>query len=474
MSHNHTHFASRIIIATAVVAMGLVIAPSGAHASAGVTAAASTSAKTAPGQPAFGDKGPHVVAVQTAIMRNGFTLTGGATGVFNKATKRALTSFQKVVGLKATGVVDTATAKVLKVAVASTTTVQATTTTVAATTTTIAATTTTVAATTTTAPAVVYPLTTSTLPVRGAKGDAVMAVQKALKAAGLEVRGGIDGAFGSGTTATISSFQTSKGLTASGVLDIPTAVALALIAPVAAPAPAPATVSVASTSSLLNPSSLPVRGNRGDSVRTVQNALINAGIEVKGGADGVFGGATYVALQKYQTANGLSVTGTLTTQTAVKLSLVAAPAVSISVFPVQGLCSYENTWHAPRGIERLHLGVDILAKEGNLLYAVTDGTITKVYTVGTDKLAGNGVRLTMADGTYFFYGHMQKIADGITIGTKVKAGQVVGYLGKTGGTTTPHLHLEVHPLGGAAIDPTPVVSAVDACSVTTPLAAPGA
>jgi len=469
MSHNHTHFVRRIIMATAVVSMGLVMAPTGAHASTGVVAAASTTAKTAPGQPAFGDKGPHVVAVQTAIMRNGFTLKGGATGVFNKSTQRALKSFQKVVGIKVTGVVDTATAKVLKVAAASTTTVQATTTTVAAVTTTVAP-------TTTTTPAVVYPLTTSTLPVRGAKGDAVFAVQKALKAAGLEVKGGIDGAFGSGTSSTISSFQTNKGLPVSGVLDIPTAVALALIAPVAAPAPAPApaTVSVASTSTLLNPSALPVRGNRGDAVRTLQKALIAAGIEVKGGADGVFGGATFVALQKYQTANALTVTGTLTTQTAVKLGLVAAPAVAISVFPVQGICSYENTWHAPRGTDRKHLGVDILAKEGNLLYAVADGTITKLYTVGSDKLAGNGVRLTMADGTYFFYGHMQKVADGMTIGTKVKAGQVVGYLGKTGATNTPHLHIEVHPLGGAAIDPTPVMAAVDACSVTAPLAVPAA
>jgi len=467
MSHNHTHFVRRIVIATAIVSMGLVMAPTSAHASTGVVSASSTSPKTAPGQPVFGDKGPHVVAVQTAIMRNGFTLKGGATGVFNNATQRALKSFQKVVGLKATGVVDSATANVLKVATASTTTVQATTTTVAA----IA---TTVAPTTTTTPAVVYPLTTSTLPVRGAKSDAVIAVQKALKAAGLEVKGGIDGAFGSGTSSTISSFQTKKGLPVSGVLDIPTAVALALIAPVATPAPAPASVSVASTSTLLNPTALPVRGNRGDAVRTLQNALIASGIEVKGGADGVFGGATFIALQKYQTTNALNVTGTLTTQTAVKLGLVATPAVSVSVFPVQGLCSYENTWHAPRGTERLHLGVDILAKEGNLLYAVTDGTITKLYTVGTDKLAGNGVRLTMADGTYFFYGHMQKIADGLTVGTKVKAGQVLGYLGKTGATNTPHLHIEVHPLGGAAIDPTPVMAAVDACSITAPLPIPAA
>ena len=81
MSHNHTHFVRRIIIATAVVSMGLVIAPAGANASTDVVSAASTTAKTAPGQPSFGDKGPHVVAVQTAIMRNGFTLKGGATGV---------------------------------------------------------------------------------------------------------------------------------------------------------------------------------------------------------------------------------------------------------------------------------------------------------------------------------------------------------------------------------------------------------
>jgi len=461
MSHNHTQFITRIAVATAILGMGLAMVPAGADASTGVVAAASTSAKTAPGQPSLGDKGAHVVAVQQAILRNGFTLKGGASGVFNKNTQRALKSFQKVVGLKVTGVVDAPTAKVLKVATAPTTTVIATTTTVAPTTTTVA-------------PSVQYPLTVSTLPVRGNKGDSVVAVQKALTAAGHVVKGGIDGAFGSGTTSTLTAFQTSKGITASGLLDIPTAVALALIAPVAAPAPAPAAATVATASAPLTTAKLPVRGNKGDSVRILQKALINAGIEVKGGADGVFGGATFVALQKYQTANSLSVTGTLTTQTAIKLGLVAAPAVSIAVFPVQGLCSYENTWHAPRGTNRLHLGVDIIAKEGNLLYAVADGTITKLYSVGSDKLAGNGVRLTMADGTYFFYGHMQKIADGITVGTKVKAGQVVGLLGKTGGTTTPHLHLEVHPLGGEAIDPTPIVSAVDGCSNTTPLAAPAA
>ena len=456
MSHNRTLTISKVIISGAILSMGLVALPQTAQAA---TVSAAPTAKTAPGQPKFGDKGAHVAAVQAAIIRNGFTLKGGVTGVFDKNTLRALKNFQKVVGLRASGVVDAPTAKVLKVSA------DATTTTIAPVTTTVAP--------TTTLPAVVYPLTVDTLPVRGAKGASVLAVQKALVIAGISVKGGVDGMFGSGTTSSLAAFQGAKGLPATGLLDASTASALGLVAPVVAPAPAPApAVSAATANTSVIVGKLPTRGDRGDKVRVLQKALIASNIEVKGGADGIFGGATTVALQKYQTANGLQVTGTLTTPTAIKLGLVAAPAISISVFPVQGLCSYENTWHAPRGTNRLHLGVDIIAKEGNLLYAVEDGTITKMYSTATDKLAGNGVRLTRADGTYFFYGHMQRVADGIGIGVKVKAGQVLGYLGKTGGTTTPHLHLEVHPFGGEAIDPTPIVAAVDACSVTTPLPVP--
>lgn len=458
MSHNRTLTISKVIISGAILSMGLVALPQTAQAA---TVSAAPTAKTAPGQPKFGDKGAHVSAVQAAIIRNGFTLKGGVTGVFDKNTLRALKSFQKVVGLRASGVVDAPTAKVLKVSA------DATTTTIAPVTTTVAP--------TTTLPAVVYPLTVDTLPVRGAKGASVLAVQKALVVAGISVKGGVDGMFGSGTTSSLAAFQGAKGLPATGLLDASTASALGLVAPVATPAPAPApapTVSAAAATTSAITGKLPTRGDKSDNVRSLQKALIASNIEVKGGADGVFGIATTVALQKYQTANGLQVTGTLTTPTAIKLGLVAAPTISISVFPVQGVCSYENTWHAPRGTNRLHLGVDIIAKEGNLLYAVADGTITKMYSTATDKLAGNGVRLTRADGTYFFYGHMQRVADGIGIGVKVKAGQVLGYLGKTGGTTTPHLHLEVHPFGGEAIDPTPVVAAVDACSVTTPLPVP--
>jgi murein DD-endopeptidase MepM/ murein hydrolase activator NlpD len=305
-----------------------------------------------------------------------------------------------------------------------------------------------------------------TLPVRGNKGDNVVLVQKALVSAGFSVKGGVDGAFGSGTTATISAFQTAKGLPVNGLLDAATARTLGLVAP-AAPAPAPAAVK-ASDAAPLTIETLPVRGNKNNAVVVLQKALVAAGTTVKGGVDGVFGVATTVALQNFQAANGLPVTGTADVATAVKLGLVTPPAVQIAVFPVQGKCSFVDTWHAPRGGGRLHLGVDIIAPEGNLIYAAVDGTITKIYTEGVDKLSGNGFRLTMADGTYFFYGHLRNLADGISVGSVVKAGQVLGYNGHTGDTNTPHLHFEMHPRGGEASNAYPVVKAADACNVTAP------
>ena len=132
---------------------------------------------------------------------------------------------------------------------------------------------------------------------------------------------------------------------------------------------------------------LPARGQRGAAVVAVQNALVAAGITLKGGVDGVFGVATTVSLRAYQTANGLNPTGLADVATAVKLGLIEAPSVQIAVFPVQGQCNFVDTWHAPRGGGRLHLGVDIIAPEGKLIYAAVDGTVTKIYTEGNDKLS---------------------------------------------------------------------------------------
>jgi peptidoglycan hydrolase-like protein with peptidoglycan-binding domain len=456
------HFAGALM--AAVLAFGAMTSTP-AHAATAATTSTSTITKvTAPGQPKFGDQGPTVVALQSAILANGFSLKGGATGKFNTVTRRALRTFQKVVGLRVTGVVDEATVAVLKLAIAP-----------AATTTTIApATTTTVAPATTTT---VTPTTVflKVIPKRGGKGKSVLTVQTALVTAGVTVRGGTDGVFGSSTAEAISFFQKSKGLAVTSTLTPDTVSALGLsvtttttVAPATTTTIAPATTA---TPVLLSIESLPKRGDKNDATRVIQTVLVAAGIEIKGGIDGVFGIATTIAVQKFQTAQNLSVTGRVDYATALKLNIVSPPVVLLDVFPVQGLCAFVDTWHAPRGSDRQHLGVDIIAPQGQLLYAAADGVIGKVTQDGPGKISGNALRLVKADGTYFFYAHMKSFAAGIVEGSVVKAGQVIGLVGMTG-TGSPHLHFEVHPGGGEAVNPYPVVKAVDACSVTAPRVAP--
>jgi murein DD-endopeptidase MepM/ murein hydrolase activator NlpD len=221
-----------------------------------------------------------------------------------------------------------------------------------------------------------------------------------------------------------------------------------------------------------------VFGERGDRVKALQQSLIRTGISFAGGADGVFGAATAGAILTFQRREGLPATGKLDQATADRLGSAPAPAptppsaagVSIDVFPVQGKCWFGDTWMAPRGGGRLHQGVDIIAARGKLLYAVVSGTISKIYIDRPGALAGNGLRIAQDNGTYFTYLHLDTFAEGIAVGTKVVAGQVIGTVGSTGNSATPHLHFEVHPGGGAAVNPFPLVKAIDACNVTAPRA----
>jgi murein DD-endopeptidase MepM/ murein hydrolase activator NlpD len=141
----------------------------------------------------------------------------------------------------------------------------------------------------------------------------------------------------------------------------------------------------------------------------------------------------------------------------------SGPVVAIEARPVQPPCTFIDTWGAARDAGRVHEGTDIMAAEGQQLYAVAAGTITKVYDVTTTPRTGNGLIITKDDKTYFFYGHMSALAPEITVGAKVAAGQLVGYVGHTGNTGVPHLHLEVHPGGGSAVNPYPIVKATGAC-----------
>ncbi|MGI9052250.1 MAG: M23 family metallopeptidase [Ilumatobacteraceae bacterium] len=137
--------------------------------------------------------------------------------------------------------------------------------------------------------------------------------------------------------------------------------------------------------------------------------------------------------------------------------------VVLEAKPVEAPCNYSDTYGAPRSGGRVHLGVDIMAAQGNDLYAVVTGTVSKIYVDYVGSLAGNGLRIRQPDGTYFFYGHLLRLADGIVLGSTVTAGQLVGYVGQTGNAGTPHLHLEIHPQGGAAVNPYPIVHAIGGC-----------
>lgn len=422
-----------------------------------------------PTWPARGERSPAVRAMQTALAAAGITVRGGVDGIFGSGTSQAIGAFQAARGLTPTGSIDVRTAIALGIAPGSAPSVappssssssSAPNATSPAPSTTPAPTTSPVASPVTTpgTPAVAP----ASLPVVGQRGDTVALLQRALVAAGINLRGGADGVFGSATTTALRAYQEQMKISASGTLDENTARLLGLL-------PSPP---------------LPALGEASDSVRLLQQRLMDSGIRVAGGADGVFGRATTRAIAEFQTSRGLASSGVVDLHTFVLVtsgSTTAAPAPSVTpsnpaitptVFPVQGPCWFTDTWKAPRTGGRRHLGVDIIAPSGKAVYAVADGTITRQFFDKPGSLGGNALRLTSADGTYFHYAHFSSFADGIAVGSTVVAGQVIGYVGSTGNSSSPHLHFEYHPFGTGAVNPFPVVKAIDACQITELRAAP--
>jgi hypothetical protein len=142
-------------------------------------------------------------------------------------------------------------------------------------------------------------------------------------------------------------------------------------------------------------------------------------------------------------------------------------SVRIAAFPTGTPCWFEDSWGAPRGTDATgkplyHEGVDVIVATGTPALAVDDGRITRL---NSSPKGGTQLYLTRDDGTYFFYAHLSRYADGLTVGQRVKAGQLVAYTGQTGDAmqSVPHLHFEVHPGGGAPVNPYPVVKPLDPC-----------
>jgi murein DD-endopeptidase MepM/ murein hydrolase activator NlpD len=128
------------------------------------------------------------------------------------------------------------------------------------------------------------------------------------------------------------------------------------------------------------------------------------------------------------------------------------------VFPVLGTVQPNNDYGAPRAGTGWHQGNDIFAPIGVPVLAVSDGVLSKV---GVNRLGGNRLWLTDDLGNTYYYAHLSGYAGHVADGVRVRAGEIIGYVGNTGQalTTPPHLHFEIHPGDGPSVDPYPYLLA---------------
>ena len=122
------------------------------------------------------------------------------------------------------------------------------------------------------------------------------------------------------------------------------------------------------------------------------------------------------------------------------------------VCPVQGPVAFSDTWGAPRSGGRAHKGVDMLSPMGTPTVAPVSGRVTH----RGNSTGGLSWHVNGDNGHYYYGTHLSAYAN---VGAgHVQAGTVIGYVGDTGNARgTPHLHFEIHPNGGAAVNPTPTV-----------------
>ena len=225
------------------------------------------------------------------------------------------------------------------------------------------------------------------------------------------------------------------------------------------------------------------RGDSGDDVRDLQEALTRIGVPVE--ADGSFGASTVASVRRYERREDLTVDGRVTPAQARGVLRRAAtempppggagdatpggatpgeaapggelpgggaePAADTPerAFPVDGQHTYGDGF----GDRANHQGADILAACGTPLRAVKDGTVRRLATEGS---AGRYIILRAGDGEEYVYMHMSDVA--VSSGERVRAGEPVGSVGQTGNATTCHLHFEAWSApgwyaGGSPHDP---------------------
>jgi peptidoglycan LD-endopeptidase LytH len=119
--------------------------------------------------------------------------------------------------------------------------------------------------------------------------------------------------------------------------------------------------------------------------------------------------------------------------------------------------SYVDSWGAPRSGGRSHQGTDVMAPHGARVFAFVNGVVSR-----ESSSANGGIQLYLQgdNGVEYFYAHLSGYA--VSTGARVRAGQLIAYNGQTGNAryTAPHVHFEVHPGGGGAVNPYPYLKPV--------------
>ncbi len=201
------------------------------------------------------------------------------------------------------------------------------------------------------------------------------------------------------------------------------------------------------------------RGKRGADVKALQRALKRRKHRIS--IDGVFGKRTKLAVRRQQKRLKWRANGVANAKLQRKLRLKprwrpstknSAGARYLRVFPIVSDYTYWDNFGDPRA-QGSHQGIDIMAPKGTLIVAPVGGTITRLSRV-EQGLGGLWIWQRDSRGNDYYYAHLHSIVKGLKPGQTVKAGQVIATVGETGDArgTTPHLHMEVQPGGGASVN----------------------
>jgi murein DD-endopeptidase MepM/ murein hydrolase activator NlpD len=107
------------------------------------------------------------------------------------------------------------------------------------------------------------------------------------------------------------------------------------------------------------------------------------------------------------------------------------------------------------GASTFHQGVDFAPGDGTPIQTIADGVVREVHPIDDNGLGVHVIVDHMIDGKLVssVYGHMRVGSIQVTVGESITVGENIGLVGNTGVSTGAHLHFEIHPGGGAAVDP---------------------